>query len=59
MKHGTKSDIHATATLTAKILSLYCPDLKYIEEGASIVTIDEKPFILVSPDGSVGHVTIR
>ena len=59
MEHGTKSEIHATATLTATILSFYCPDLKYIEEGASIVTIDEKPFILVSPDGSVGHVDIQ
>jgi len=35
MEHGTKSEIHATATLTTKILPFYCPDLKYISTFCS------------------------
>ncbi|CAC5368364.1 unnamed protein product [Mytilus coruscus] len=54
MDHGTSSEIHAVATLVSKILPIYYPDTKYIEEGAFKITHDGKPFILVSPDGSIG-----
>ena len=61
MDHGTKSEIHAIATLTAKILPVYFPQLKYIEEGAHIVnkTDVDEPFILVSPDGSLGNIDLH
>jgi hypothetical protein len=58
MEHGTQSEIHAIATLVGKVLPFYYPDLKYIEEGTHIVQCQETPFILVSPDGSLGRVDL-
>ncbi|VDI46739.1 Hypothetical predicted protein [Mytilus galloprovincialis] len=58
MDHGTKSEIHAIATLTSKVLPVYYPDMKYFEEGAFHIKHDGKPFILVSPDGSIGQLEV-
>ncbi|CAC5412480.1 unnamed protein product [Mytilus coruscus] len=55
MDHGTLSEIHAVATLVSKVLPIYYPNTKYIEEGAFKLTHDGKPFILVSPDESIGQ----
>ena len=58
MAHGVRSEINAIATLVGKIMPFYFPRHKYIEEGSHIIRSDEKPLILVSPDGSIGHVEI-
>ena len=54
MEHGTKSEIHAVATLSSKILPFYFPGFKYIEEGAHLICNESEPLVLVSPDGSLG-----
>ncbi|XP_076094128.1 uncharacterized protein LOC143064860 [Mytilus galloprovincialis] len=59
MEHGTQSEIHAVATLTGKVLPFFSPGLKYIEEGAHVISVEAEPFILVSPDGSVGHINME
>ncbi|CAG2249712.1 unnamed protein product [Mytilus edulis] len=59
MEHGTQSEIHAVATLTGKVLPFFSPGLKYIEEGAHVIYVEAEPFILVSPDGSVGHINME
>lgn len=59
MDHGTKSEIHAVATLVSKILPFYCPDLKYIEECSHVISSSERPLILVSPDGSLGAIRVN
>jgi hypothetical protein len=57
MDHGTKSEINAVATLTGKILPVYFPTLKYIEEGSHVIIHDDVN-ILVSPDGSIGQIEL-
>ena len=57
LEHGSLSEINATATLTGKVIPMYYPDCKYIEEGAHVVlSSDNKPTVLVSPDGSLGTI---
>lgn len=58
MEHGTMSEVHAIATLIAKILPFYYPDLTYVEEGAHVIRRNGAPFILVSPDGSLGKINL-
>lgn len=52
------SEVHAIATLIAKILPFYYPDLTYVEEGAHVIRRNKAPFILVSPDGSLGKINL-
>lgn len=59
MNHGTESEIHAISTLTGKVLPFYYPDLNYVEEGAHIISKNDNPFILVSPDGSLRSSNIQ
>lgn len=58
MDHGTQCEVHAIATLTTKVLPFFYPQLKFIEEGAHEVCSD-KPFILISPDGSLGSAELH
>lgn len=58
MEHGTMSEVHVIATLIAKILPFYYPDLTYEDEGAHVIRRNEAPFILVSPDGSLGKINL-
>ncbi|CAC5373180.1 SLC5A6 [Mytilus coruscus] len=41
MDHGTKSEIHAIATLATQILPVYYQSMSYIEEGAFIIHNNE------------------
>lgn len=59
MEHGTKCEIHAVATLVGKILPFYYPNLKFVEEGAHVLHTDNKPLVLVSPDGSLSQIEIN
>ena len=59
MEHGTTSEIHAVATLASKVLPFYFPYMKYIEEGVHLVYDNDLPYIIVSPDGSLGYVDIH
>lgn len=59
MQHGTDSEIHAIATLVGKVLPFYFPTLKYVEEGAHEIKRDDEPFLLISPDGSLGTIEIN
>ena len=53
MEYGTKHEIDAVATVTAKVLPFLYPDYKYIEEGCIQVPYkDQASFLVVSPDGS-------
>jgi hypothetical protein len=58
MEHGTKSEIHATATLVGKVLPFYYPQLKFVEEGAHILWNNDNELILISPDGSLRNIDI-
>ena len=58
MDHGTKSEINAVATLVGKILPFFFPSLQYIEEGSHIIRSGENPFMLISPDGSLGKAEL-
>jgi hypothetical protein len=53
--HGTKSEINSVATPTGKILPVYFPTLKYIEEGSHVIMHDDVN-VLVLPDGSIGQI---
>ena len=52
MKYGTDHEIDAVATMVGKVLPIYHPDLTYIEEGCYVLSENDKPLIVVSPDGS-------
>ena len=53
MRYGTENEINVVATLVSKILPVYFPSLKYIEEGCYILQYNENDFMVVSPDGSI------
>ena len=59
MDHCTIFEIHAIATLTTNVSPVYYPGMKYMEEGAHIVTDGNKPLIMVSPDGRIGHLDVN
>ncbi|CAC5409745.1 unnamed protein product [Mytilus coruscus] len=59
MPHGIVSEVHAIATLVGKIVPLYHPDLQFVEEGDRIIFCEDRPFILVSPDGGLGIVKLE
>ncbi|CAG2197667.1 unnamed protein product [Mytilus edulis] len=42
-------------TQSTQILTVYYPSMSFIEEGAFIIHNNEQPFIMVSPDGSIGR----
>jgi hypothetical protein len=53
MDYGTENEINAVATLVGSILPVLSPDLTYVEEGCIKIHNDDKPFVVVSPDGSL------
>ena len=56
MKYGTDNEINAIATVTGRILPIVYPKMKYFEEGCLLVELNDSPFLIVSPDGSIGYV---
>jgi hypothetical protein len=54
MLHGTENEINAAATMVGKVLPMMCPGLKMYEEGfIELDSVRTKPFMIISPDGSV------
>jgi hypothetical protein len=53
MQHGTENEVHALGTLVGKILPVIEPTCKFHEEGCYVLQAKDKPFMAVSPDGSV------
>jgi hypothetical protein len=51
MEHGVKNEINAVATIVAKVLPVFFPELVFYEEGCYKLVHDTIP-IIVSPDGS-------
>ena len=51
MEHGSKNEINAAATLAAKVLPVYYPDLVFHEEGCYRIESEDN-LLVVSPDGS-------
>ena len=51
MKHGIDNEIHAVATIVGKILPVFMPDVDLYESGCRVIYLNNKPFIVVSPDG--------
>lgn len=51
MRYGTDNERHAIATLVGKILPVYNPELKYVEEGCYRSSLDGT-LVVISPDGS-------
>ena len=54
-KHGTDNEINAVATLVGSVLPFYYPDHCFQEVGSYILDVDDKPLVLVSPDGLLDH----
>ena len=55
MKYGTENEINAVATVVGRILPVMHPNMKCFEEGCLPVEFNDKPFLVVSPDGSIGY----
>ena len=54
MAYGSENEINAVATAVGKALPVLYPGLRFHEEGCiEIKTEDGKPFMIVSPDGSL------
>ena len=56
MKYGTDNEINAVATVTGRILPVVYPKMKCFEEGCLPVELNDSPFLVVSPDGSIGYM---
>ena len=54
MEHGTKNEINAVATLVGEILPVLYPDHMYTEESCIQISFKDTPFMVISPDGSLG-----
>ena len=54
IEHGTKNEINAVATLVWEILPVLYPDHMYTEEGCIQISFNDTPFMVISPDGSLG-----
>ena len=53
MEYGTQHEIDGVATICARVLPAFFPDLQYFEEGCVCVPhSDKRSFMVVSPDGS-------
>ena len=57
MDHGTENEPNAVATLVSKVLPVLLPRCEYFEEGCFCIEFDDKPFMVVSPDGSIKKKT--
>jgi hypothetical protein len=54
LKHGTENEVNATATLVGRVLPILYPDKVVHEEGyVEYGLFKEKPFMIISPDGSI------
>ena len=53
MEHGTKNEINPVATLVGEILPVLYPDHMYTE-GCIQISFKDTPFMVISPDGSLG-----
>ena len=54
MKHGEENEINAVGVIVGKIIPVFAPESKFYEEGCYIVPdLDNKPILVVSPDGSL------
>ena len=53
MQYGTEHEKHAIATMVGKVLPVVAPDLIYVEEGCIRIEYQNKPFMVISPDGSL------
>lgn len=54
LKHGTKCEVHAVATLVGRFLPIHFPEYHFVEEGCYVLA-GENINVLgeVSPDGSI------
>ena len=53
MQYGTDNEKHAIATMVGKVLPVINPQLIYVEEGCIRIEYQNKPFMVISPDGSL------
>ena len=51
MNHGQNNEINAVATIVGKILPVLHPEMIFFETGCYVLQHENKPFIVVSPDG--------
>ena len=56
MKYGIDNKINAVATVTGRILPIVHPKMKCFEEGCLPAELNDSPFLIVSPDESIGYV---
>ncbi|KAK7507914.1 hypothetical protein BaRGS_00000879 [Batillaria attramentaria] len=56
MQHGSDNEINAIATLVAKVLPVFFPNTAYVEEGCELLHLNQDPFMVISPDGSVREI---
>ncbi|CAG2221722.1 unnamed protein product [Mytilus edulis] len=57
MKYGTENEVNGIATLVSRIMPVAYPQLQYFEEGCFEIKDENKPFMVVSPDGSLGKIS--
>ena len=58
MNHGIKHELDAVATIVAKFLLSFNPEVIFHEEGCIITYEGDNIFLVVSPDGSDGETVI-
>ena len=56
-QHGQVNEINAVATLVSKVLPIYFPELEFYEEGCYALKMKNDGLIIVSPDGSLRHLS--
>lgn len=51
--HRAKNELHAISTTCSSFLPAFHPDLNYFEEGCYVELDNNKPYLVISPDGSL------
>ena len=53
MRHGIENEINGIATLVSVVMPSFFPQMQFYEEGCYVVEHNERPFCVISPDGSL------
>ena len=51
-QYGTENEIHALATTVAKYLPVFYPNLRFLEDGCSVLSLGGSNYAVISGDGN-------